>query len=80
MRYEHRQDTKTSNKLEVGVVQLRTFSLTEGASTICHVKRPPITPSLPCVRGRGVWWRFGRQNRHWAGTGRCRERRRSPIR
>jgi len=66
MQYEHRRDTNTSNKLEVGVVRHFDYALalTEMAS-ICHVKR---TPGLPCVRGRGIRWRFGRQIRYWAGT------------
>lgn len=69
MQYEHRLDTKTSNKLE----RLGWFdyahSLTEMAS-ICHEKKPP---DLPCVRGRGIRWRFGRQIRHCAGTSPGRE-------
>ena len=63
MQYGHRQDTKTSNKLEVGWgwFDYAAHSLTEMVS-ICQ------PPGLPCVRGRGVRWRFGRQIRdirHW---------------
>ena len=41
MQYEHRRDTKTSIKLEVGMVRLQYAHFLTEMTSICHVKRPP---------------------------------------